>query len=371
MRTQVMHDAVMALPWLQRAGCDALIPEQTVIDASPFVIGRNDSANLALPLNRVSREHAAIVRDGLDYRIRDLGSTNGTFLNGQRIQEAVLTDGDLLAIADVEFSFCCRSGGAPRETATQVIGFGRSGDASAELARDMVHQVRRIQELVVGGGLRSRFERVVSLDNGRPWAYEAVDDESALPGPAGEARRMVLAADGRWTARLRFMQRMHAAAAIGSLGQAHVLFVRIAPVELGDPALADTLEQVRDALPPGIRLAVHAPESALSEVAAAQEFLTELRDLEIGICAENFVAGQAGLFAEESTRPDYVMLGRPLARGIDQSPRRQAQLETLLRQAQSAGVEAIASGLERREDAEVCRALGCRFGQGALYGTAP
>lgn len=367
MRTQVMHEAAVGLPWLQRTGRDSRIPEQTLIDTLPFVIGRNDSANLAIPFGRVSREHAAIVRDGAAFRIRDLGSTNGTFLNGQRIQEAGLSDGDLLTVADVEFSFCCRSGGAPRDTATQVMGFGRSAGDSTELARDMVQEVRRLQELVVGGGVCCRFEQVVSLEDGRAWAYEALAGET---NPPSEARRMVLAADSRWTARLRFMERLHAAESVASLGHADVLFVRVAPVELGDVSLADTLEQVRDALPSGVRLAVHAPEGALSGVPAAQEFLGDLRDLGIGICAENFVAGQAGLFEDVATRPDFVMLGCLLARGIDRSSRRQAQLETLLEQAASAGVEAIACGLDRREDAEVCRQLGCRYGRGALYGTS-
>ena len=46
-----------------------------------------------------------IVREGGVLRVRDLHSTNGTFVNGQKIDEHRLADGDLVVIADVHFSF--------------------------------------------------------------------------------------------------------------------------------------------------------------------------------------------------------------------------------------------------------------------------
>ena len=51
----------------------------------PFVVGRAESADLKLVSNRVSREHAVLSWEAGQFWIRDLGSTNGTFVNGTRI----------------------------------------------------------------------------------------------------------------------------------------------------------------------------------------------------------------------------------------------------------------------------------------------
>ncbi len=62
------------------------------------VLGRGDSAALRLLDDGISREHAAIERDGGKMVLRDLGSTNGTFCNGVRIDKRELTDGDKISL---------------------------------------------------------------------------------------------------------------------------------------------------------------------------------------------------------------------------------------------------------------------------------
>ncbi len=57
-----------------------------------FLIGRTDECDFRLGDDCISRKHLQIVLDGDQWGLKDLGSTNGTFLNGERIQEAVLPD---------------------------------------------------------------------------------------------------------------------------------------------------------------------------------------------------------------------------------------------------------------------------------------
>jgi pSer/pThr/pTyr-binding forkhead associated (FHA) protein len=70
------------------------------------VIGRSRSCNLRLPSADASRRHAEILagRDG--YVVRDLRSTNGTFVNGERIQERTLRPGDRIEIGGDVITFC-------------------------------------------------------------------------------------------------------------------------------------------------------------------------------------------------------------------------------------------------------------------------
>ncbi len=71
-----------------------------------MIFGRHPECDLVLEVGAVSRQHAKIVRTGNDYRLEDLKSRNGTFLNGRSISEpTVLQDGDLIRICDLEFSF--------------------------------------------------------------------------------------------------------------------------------------------------------------------------------------------------------------------------------------------------------------------------
>jgi pSer/pThr/pTyr-binding forkhead associated (FHA) protein len=67
------------------------------------VIGRREDCDLRIPLGEVSRKHCRLVRDGDSLRLEDLGSSNGTYHNGQRVQEAILSPGDSVQVGPLVF----------------------------------------------------------------------------------------------------------------------------------------------------------------------------------------------------------------------------------------------------------------------------
>ena len=67
------------------------------------VIGRREDCDFRIPLGEVSRKHCRLVRDGQQFRVEDLGSSNGTYVNGKRIQEASLNPGDTFQIGPLAF----------------------------------------------------------------------------------------------------------------------------------------------------------------------------------------------------------------------------------------------------------------------------
>lgn len=67
------------------------------------VLGRREDCDVRIPLGEISRKHCRLIKDENELRIEDLGSSNGTFVNGKRVQSATLSAGDTVVIGSVKF----------------------------------------------------------------------------------------------------------------------------------------------------------------------------------------------------------------------------------------------------------------------------
>ncbi|MCA9775080.1 MAG: FHA domain-containing protein [Candidatus Eremiobacteraeota bacterium] len=120
-----------------------------------IVVGREVKCHIMLNDNSVSRQHSSVTRLAEGYLLKDLGSSNGTYVNGHRIQEALLKDGDRISIGDCEFWFEAPSDGGSQP----AVGMGalpREGGAQPA-------------EMSSGGGF--------CLDPSAPGDFEEEDDE--------------------------------------------------------------------------------------------------------------------------------------------------------------------------------------------------
>jgi hypothetical protein len=80
------------------------------LDRGVTVIGRSSGCDIVLDDPNVSRRHAEIRRIGEGYSLVDLGSTNGTEVNGQRVGETSLMNGDVIGVGTTRLTFERRLG---------------------------------------------------------------------------------------------------------------------------------------------------------------------------------------------------------------------------------------------------------------------
>ena len=369
MRTKILPGATSTLPWLQRE-TPGKEPELIELNDFPFTLGRNESCDFQILSSRVSREHAEIVRDGASFRLRDLKSTNGTFNNGQRIDEVRLNDGDLIVIADVEFVFHRgNDSAAARKTVTQVMEGGREQNTSEEDAfRELIYAVRAHQETLLHRATRSRFQPIVDLADSRCVGYEAIHR-----APRGEeptpAQRLLEATDCRLTERMSHLHRMVAAEHVAKMTEGTMLFVNLQPAEVGADSIPDSLRRLAQ-LAGGKQIVAEIPDSAVVDIPYFRDFRHKLRELGVGVAYDGFAGSPHQIKAQREFAPDYLKLAPVLARGVDRSTQRQQQIQALVEAAREIGVNLIADGVHTENEAQTCASIGCKYGQGDHFGKA-
>jgi diguanylate cyclase (GGDEF)-like protein len=78
---------------------------RSLLGESAVEIGRSPACHLVLDADSVSRRHARIEWNGREHKLLDLGSTNGTFLNGDRVKDGLLKDGDRVGIGKLQLKY--------------------------------------------------------------------------------------------------------------------------------------------------------------------------------------------------------------------------------------------------------------------------
>jgi hypothetical protein len=82
--------------------------ETFALTESPTVIGRSPECGIFLDDVTVSRKHAVFAQEGDRWRLEDQGSLNGTFVNRERVDAAVLSDGDEIQIGKYRLTYLHR-----------------------------------------------------------------------------------------------------------------------------------------------------------------------------------------------------------------------------------------------------------------------
>ena len=93
--------------WIIETADDAEAPFTfRILPGSTKTIGRATRADFVVDAGLVSRVHCRLSAGSSELEVVDLDSTNGTYVNGQRVSRTLLKDGDQLGIGRVMFKVC-------------------------------------------------------------------------------------------------------------------------------------------------------------------------------------------------------------------------------------------------------------------------
>jgi pSer/pThr/pTyr-binding forkhead associated (FHA) protein len=82
-----------------------LAPARVELKGERLVLGRGDKADILVDSEEVSRQHAVFSRLDDEYQVEDLDSRNGVYLNGLKVQLAVLREGDEVQLGDLVYLY--------------------------------------------------------------------------------------------------------------------------------------------------------------------------------------------------------------------------------------------------------------------------
>ncbi len=328
---------------------------QVAINTWPFRIGRRADLSFCLPSNSVSKEHAEIFTDGKSLFIRDLGSRNGTFVNGTRIEDQTpLKVDDVLHFADLEF----RLGNQAAANAGATVQIDRS---------EWVSALGKFEKLFAEGAALPFFQPIVALPGAETRGFEVLA-RSRVDGLQTPQQMFTAATRLNLEAPLSRLFRKEGVRIGQELNRQSNLFLNTHPVELGEAALLESLAELRDKYPEQpLTLEIH--EAAITDIKVMRELHGALRDLKIQLAYDDFGAGQARLVDLIEIPPDVLKFDICLVRDIHVgTDARRQMLETLVRMAHDLGVFVLAEGVECQGEGEVCAQLGFDYAQGYYYG---
>ena len=83
------------------------------------LVGRLDDCQIRIRSGKISRHHCEILKEGETLKLRDMGSSNGTYVNQDRVEEVELKAGDLVAIGSLVF--LVQINGVPEEFEPELL----------------------------------------------------------------------------------------------------------------------------------------------------------------------------------------------------------------------------------------------------------
>jgi len=334
---------------------------RTTLRSLPLRVGRQPQMDLQLMSDNVSARHAEILGLENELWIRDLDSTNGTFVNNVRIEgRQRLRHGDLIRFADLEFRLAHYL--APDEE----DGPGTTALDSQELAMLLADQGPAVDRMLETRDVTSLFQPIVDLREDATLGWELLS-RGTLGGYETAPTELMHTAErfGREVEVSEMCRERGVLQAVALPGRP-LIFVNCHPAELRDTGrLLRSIEALLELGDGAVDLVLEIHEAAITDRSNLAELDAGLRELAVQIAFDDFGTGQSRLIELANTPPAFIKFDMEFVRRIDRrSDRQLTVLRSLLTVARDLGARSIAEGIETAAELDACREVGFRFGQG-------
>jgi EAL domain-containing protein (putative c-di-GMP-specific phosphodiesterase class I) len=337
------------------------------INHFPFQIGRQKGIGFIVPSKGVSRIHAEITLEDEQLLLRDMGSTNGTFVNRKRIDgQTELQHGDILHFADFEVRLIREAIAKSSEpTMGHATIVGMPG-----LSTKMPAGVRELQQLLDAKMVIPAYQPIIECVTESIHAYEILGrgTHGALSRNPGPLFHIAESVNGL-AMHLSRLFRDTGVATAATFDTNAKFFMNIHPEELKYVRLLLLdIEKFRKQHPQ-LSLVLEIHEKAITNVADMKKIGRELENMGVQLAYDDFGAGQARFIELIEAPPDYLKFDISLVRKIDSAPEaKRNMVKMLVSMSKDMGINTLAEGLDRVEEVQICRDMGFDYIQGFYYG---
>ena len=324
---------------------------RVTIEKFPFRLGRAESADLRIESPEVSREHAEIFERNGVWLVRDLGSTNGTHVNGKVVKETLLSDGDILRIAETELTFIASAASQFQRMVTQPIQAKPLAPSLSSLPPEIA-ATRMMTEATLWQAIPVPLSAIASLRNGTTEAFLAPAPNDAQqhplfdqPHPVGE--------------RYRELQRMRVTQLAVERAGANRLFVGVGVAEIEAPhRLLASLKQILGLLPSGWELGVTISLPTDVDILRIAEIYRAAREQGLLVAFDEFQGNGGQVMHLESFLPDYLILAASMTKDLVSARQPLRRLESLLAACEELLVKPVLRRTECAHTLAQCQELG-------------
>ncbi len=332
-----------------------------IIDADSFIIGRRPGVNMQVSSVRVSGRHAEILRVGDHLFLRDLGSTNGTFVNRRRVRQPTpIGDGDHIEIADLEFRLELH-----KSQSDLTFTMKKTAECVETMESDWV--LSQFERLIRERAVTPYYQPLISLQDNSIIGYEALARSTVSglenPGLMFQTAKMVSR-----EVELSIICRQRAMEGATQLAMGSRIFLNTHPLESPSVDLIPSIQLLQRKYP-HVPIVVEIHEGAVLDEYTMSETAKAIRDQGAELAYDDFGAGQARLVELVKIPPDYLKFDMCLIRNIDKADAQQRRmLKMLVDMANDIPTITLAEGIETADEAEACRDLGFHLAQGYYFG---
>ena len=352
------------MQWYLEAVADANREWMVAVEPVPFIVGRDEDCNLKLTDKRISRRHSEIRRSGDHLWIRDLGSTNGTFVNQKKIEQAELLEpGDRISIGKYKFSIKY-----VKLTTNSMAEKTYVMDISQEL--EYLNSIEpQLRALLSQRNVVPYFQPILRFSDMTVVGYEILGRIAAGDLPSNPSELLELAQWLGYASELSALFREIGVEIGRNLPGSPILFVNTTPMEVHKlDMLMESLEKIH-AIAPMNKIVLEINEKATTDTNEMSRLRSGLEKLNMGLAFDDFGAGQTRLLELAKAPPDYLKFDASLIHQIHLAPKRLHQMvSTFVKAAQNLGISTLAEGIECSNEAEACQELGFNYAQGFFYG---